>query len=63
MMEAAQRCGLMLEMKDAGYNRGDESYTRPIKPKNFERLVRGALSGAKDARAVLLEGIREADGG
>jgi hypothetical protein len=62
LLEAAKLCGLMDEMKWAGYDKPLEKRTRPIAPKSFERLARGELAGAKDASGVLLTGEREARG-
>jgi hypothetical protein len=62
LLEASERCGLVHEMRYAGYNRLDEVRTRNILPKSFGRLVRGELSGAKDANSVLLNGERSAEG-
>ena len=61
MREAAKRCGFE-EMHYAGYNRPGEWRTRAIAPKSFERLAQGLLSGAKDAKSVLLKCQREALG-
>jgi hypothetical protein len=62
MLEASKRCGLVHEMRYAGYNRLDEVRTRNILPKSFGRLVSGELSGAKEATSVLLQGERSAMG-
>jgi len=61
-IEAANYCRLMDEMQYAGYSLPDQSRTRPIAPKSFERLARGELKGAKRAYSVLLRGLREAPG-
>ncbi len=62
MREATERCGLMQEMRYAGYNLDNELRTRNIKPQSFDRLALGKLSGAKEATNVLLRGERQADG-
>jgi hypothetical protein len=62
LLEASERCGLVHEMRYAGYNRLDEVRTRNILPKSFGRLADGALSGAKEATSVLLQGERSAMG-
>jgi hypothetical protein len=62
LLEASERCGLVHEMRYAGYNRLGEVRTRNILPKSFGRLVRGELSGAKDATSILLKGDRSAEG-
>ncbi len=62
MLEAAKRCGLLDEMKWAGYNRPNEQRTHSIKPTSFGRLARAELAGAQNAISVLLRGERDAKG-
>ncbi len=62
LLEAAKRCGLVDEMRWAGYNRPESWRTKPLSPKSFERLIRRELSGAKEAESVLLTGIRSVAG-
>jgi hypothetical protein len=62
MLEASQLCGLVQEMRYAGYDLESESRTRNIKPQSFDRLAGGQLSGAKEATSVLLRGDRQSDG-
>jgi hypothetical protein len=62
LLGATRRCGLTAEMKWAGYNRPGDRRTNNIRPTSFERLARGALSGAKTADSVLFRGDVEASG-
>jgi hypothetical protein len=62
LLDGARLCGLMGEMKWAGYNVPDAKRTRSIKVSSFERLARGELKGACNATGLLLEGEREATG-
>jgi hypothetical protein len=56
LIEAAKRRGLLRDMEYAGYDPIGATRTRNIKPRSFERLARGELTGARNAVAVLLEG-------
>jgi len=62
LLEAAKRCGVLEDMRYAGYSCSGDKRTRSILPKSFERLARGELVGAKDAESVLLRGRRPAIG-
>jgi hypothetical protein len=62
LLEATRRCGLLSEMKWAGYNRPGDRRTNNIKPASFARLAQGALSGAKTADSVLFRGDVSAPG-
>jgi hypothetical protein len=62
LLEASERCGLLQEMRYAGYDLTNERRTRNILPKSFDRLAQGKLSGAKDATGVLFKGGRKAVG-
>lgn len=63
LLESATRCGLVKEMKYAGYTCVGEDRTRPIKPKSFERLACGELAGAKNKGVgALFRGERTAVG-
>jgi hypothetical protein len=58
MLAAAERCGLISEMKWAGYVPANNSRERNISPKSFEALAQGKLKGAREARSILFRGER-----
>jgi len=62
MFEAASFCGVLGEMKYAGYNVVGERRTRSIKPESFPRLLRSELKGAVNATGVLFVGEHPAPG-
>ena len=62
LVEAANTCHLMPEMRWAGYSKAGEHRTRPLKPASMLRLADGKLRAAAHARGVLLRGERAAEG-
>lgn len=62
LLEAAKCCGILGEMKYAGYEPGVAKGSRSIAPKSVARLAQGGLAGAKDAVKVWLTGVRVAAG-
>ncbi len=62
LLEAAERRGLMGEMRWANYSKSGSGRENQIAPKSMTKLAEGRLSGAHDAVAVLLRGTREAVG-
>lgn len=62
LLEAAKCCGVLDEMKYAGYEPNIGKRSRSIAPKSVARLAQGGLLGAKDAVHVWLTGARVAPG-
>jgi hypothetical protein len=62
LLEAAKRLGLFDSMQYANYGFAETARGGMIKPKSFERLARGELSGAKGALDLLLKGLRPTSG-